>query len=107
MPDPSLAQTNPELKKKTVLKYPEPNFSPVSSDVVFHETYVRILIILRFKDEVRARHLKYYFAKDVIVSALEAKTDGALAQDVPEAGAVAVAPEEARGKKRARAEDFL
>ncbi|KAI0271196.1 hypothetical protein BGY98DRAFT_1006602 [Russula aff. rugulosa BPL654] len=86
LPDPSLAQTNPELKKKTVLKYPEPNFSP---------------------DEVRARHPKYYFAKDMIVSAPEAKTDGALAQDAPEAGAVAVAPEEARGKKRARAEDFL
>jgi hypothetical protein len=35
LPDPSLAQTNPDLKKKTVLKYPEPNFSPVSSNVVF------------------------------------------------------------------------
>lgn len=43
----------------------------------------------------------------MVVSAPEAKTDGALAQDAPEAGAVAVAPEEARGKKRARAEDFL
>ena len=35
LPDPSLAQTNPELKKKTVLKYPEPNFSPVSFGVCF------------------------------------------------------------------------
>ncbi len=43
----------------------------------------------------------------MIVSAREAKTDGALAQDASEAGAVSVAPEEARGKKRARAEDFL
>jgi hypothetical protein len=43
----------------------------------------------------------------MIMSAPEAKTDGALAQDAPEAGAVGVAPEEARGKKRARAEDFL
>jgi hypothetical protein len=107
LPDPSLAQTNPELKKKTVLKYPEPNFSPVSSDVVFLSACVMILIILQLKDEVRARHPKYYFAKGVIVSAREAKTDGALAQDAPEAGVVAVAPEEARGKKRARAEDFL
>jgi hypothetical protein len=65
------------------------------------------LTIPRCKDEVRARHPKYYIAKDVIVSAPEAKTDGALAQDAPEVGAVAVAPEEARGKKRARAEDFL
>ena len=31
LPIPSLAQTNPGLKKKTVLKYSEPNFSPVSS----------------------------------------------------------------------------
>ena len=30
LPNPSLAQTNPDLKKKTVLKYSEPNFSPVS-----------------------------------------------------------------------------
>lgn len=59
------------------------------------------------KDEVRGRHPKYYFAKDMIVSAPRAKTDGALAQDAPDAGAVSVAPEEARGKKRARAEDFL
>ena len=42
----------------------------------------------------------------MIVSAPDAKTDGALGQDAPEAGA-ALAPEEARGKKRARAEDFL
>ena len=30
LPNPSLAQTNPDLKKKTLLKYSEPNFSPVS-----------------------------------------------------------------------------
>ena len=30
LPNPTLAQTNPDLKKKTVLKYSEPNFSPVS-----------------------------------------------------------------------------
>jgi hypothetical protein len=43
----------------------------------------------------------------MLVSAPEAKTNAALAQDAPEIGAVGVAPEEARGKKRARAEDFL
>ncbi|KAH9955223.1 hypothetical protein BC827DRAFT_1237812 [Russula dissimulans] len=86
LPNPSLAQTNPELKKKTVLKYAEPNFSP---------------------DEVRARHPKYYFAKDILASAPEAKTDAAPAQVAPEAEAAAAAPEESRGKKRARAEDFL
>jgi len=44
----------------------------------------------------------------MLASAPEAKTDAAPAQVVPDAGAAAVAaPEEARGKKRARAEDFL
>jgi len=86
LPNPTLAQTNPELKKKTVLKYSEPNFSP---------------------DEVRSRHPKYYSAKDMLASAPEAKTDAAAAQVVPDAGVTVAAPEEARGKKRARAEDFL
>ncbi|KAI0306268.1 hypothetical protein B0F90DRAFT_1808024 [Multifurca ochricompacta] len=81
LPNPALAQTNPELKKRTVLKYSEPNFSP---------------------DEVRGRHPKYYVAKDTSSSTPEAKADAA-----PEAGAAVAAPEEARGKKRARAEDFL
>ncbi|KAI0293578.1 hypothetical protein BC826DRAFT_1091825 [Russula brevipes] len=85
LPNPSLAQTNPEMKKKTVLKYSEPNFSP---------------------DEVRARHPNYYVAKDMLASVPEAKTDAAHTQIAPEAE-VAAAPEEARGKKRARAEDFL
>jgi len=86
LPNPTLAQSNPELKKKTELKYSEPNFSP---------------------DEVRSRHPKYYFAKDTLASAPEAKTDAPPAQVAPEAGVAAAAPEEARGKKRARAEDFL
>jgi len=81
-----LGHENPELKKKTMLKYSEPNFSP---------------------DEVRARHPKYYFAKDMLASAPEAKTDAAPAQVVSDVGAVPAAPEEGRGKKRARAEDFL
>ncbi|THH13830.1 hypothetical protein EW146_g6433 [Bondarzewia mesenterica] len=75
LPNPSLAQINPEPKKLTALKYPEPNFSP---------------------DEVRAIHPKYYFAKGQLSSASESKTDVAQGSQ-----------EESRGKKRARAEDFL
>ena len=43
----------------------------------------------------------------MLASAPEAKTDAAPAQVVPDAGAAVTVPEEARGKKRARAEDFL
>jgi len=43
----------------------------------------------------------------MLASAPEAKTDAAPAQVMADAGAAAAAPEEARGKKRARAEDFL
>jgi hypothetical protein len=43
----------------------------------------------------------------MLASAPEAKTDAAAAQVVPDAGVTVAAPEEARGKKRARAEDFL
>lgn len=64
LPNPALAQTNAPFKKKTDLKYPDPNFSP---------------------DEKRAYHPKYYFDK----------------------GPAAAPVEESRGKKRARAEDFL
>ncbi|VDB89627.1 unnamed protein product [Peniophora sp. CBMAI 1063] len=77
IPDPSLAQTNPDLKKKTDLKWSDANFSP---------------------EEKRAVHPRYYIAKDTPPSAPESKTDGHGAQ---------VSPEESRGKKRARAEDFL
>ncbi|KAI0063411.1 hypothetical protein BV25DRAFT_1802435 [Artomyces pyxidatus] len=76
LPDPTLAQTNPELKKKTSLKYEDPNFSP---------------------DERRAIHPRYYFAKGQLASASESKTDAAQIS----------ASDESRGKKRARAEDFL
>ncbi|KAI0027057.1 hypothetical protein K488DRAFT_74844 [Vararia minispora EC-137] len=75
LPNPALAQTNPDLRKKTDLKYPDANFSP---------------------EEKRAIHPRYYSAKDTLASASDPKTDGA---QVPQ--------EEARGKKRARAEDFL
>ncbi|TFY74145.1 hypothetical protein EWM64_g9867 [Hericium alpestre] len=76
LPNPALAQTNPDLKKKSDLKYPDPNFSP---------------------DEKRAHHPKYYFAKGQLASAPDSKTDAAQVST----------GEESRGKKRARAEDFL
>ncbi|KAI0316340.1 hypothetical protein OF83DRAFT_1060514, partial [Amylostereum chailletii] len=56
LPNPALEQTNPDVKKKTDLKYPDPNFSP---------------------EEKRAIHPRYYFAKDQIASAAETKTDAA------------------------------
>lgn len=43
----------------------------------------------------------------MLASVPEAKTNAAPAQVAPEAEAAVAAPEEARGKKRARAEDFL
>ena len=58
------------------------------------------------QDEVRSRHPKYYVAKDMVTSTPGSKTDAAPAQVAPEAAAV-ITPDEARGKKRARAEDFL
>ncbi|OCH92257.1 hypothetical protein OBBRIDRAFT_727142 [Obba rivulosa] len=73
LPNPSLAQTNPPfIKKPTVLKWSDPNFS---------------------SDEVRSRHPKYYYRK-------ETASGGAQASSTP-------ASDEPRGKKRARAEDFL
>jgi len=66
LPNEALAQTNPEFKKATSLKYSDPNFSA---------------------DEQRAIHLKYFVPKSA---------DVVLSQG-----------EESRGKKRARAEDFL
>ena len=92
LPDPSLAQTNPDLKKKTDLKWSDANFSPVSLP------RARLLnrTDIQLQEERRAVHPKYYFAKDTPTSAPETKTDGAQ-----------VSQEESRGKKRARAEDFL
>ncbi|KAG6329866.1 hypothetical protein ID866_9221 [Astraeus odoratus] len=73
LPNPALEQKYGPFKKKTELKYSEPNFSP---------------------EEKRAHTNKYYFARDA--------TNAAQDQTASGAGA-----EEARGKKRARAEDFL
>ncbi|EKM83970.1 hypothetical protein AGABI1DRAFT_110572 [Agaricus bisporus var. burnettii JB137-S8] len=70
LPNPALAQTLPEFKKPTELKWSDPNFSP---------------------EEHRAIHSKYYFVKT---------TD-------PAPVTTSANADEPRGKKRARAEDFL
>ncbi|KXN81495.1 hypothetical protein AN958_04519 [Leucoagaricus sp. SymC.cos] len=81
LPNPALKQTLPEFKKPTELKWTDANFSP---------------------EEHRAIYPKYYYVK----------TNGA-AGPGGSGGTVAVtvssgpAPDEPRGKKRARAEDFL
>ncbi|TFK33398.1 hypothetical protein BDQ12DRAFT_691209 [Crucibulum laeve] len=64
LPNPALAQTNPDFKKSTMLKFADANFSP---------------------EEHRARHPRYFVPRDT---------------NEP-------ASEESRGKKRARAEDYL
>lgn len=73
LPNPSLEQKYGPFKKKTDLKYADPNFSP---------------------EEKRARTAKYYFANDA--------TNTTASQVQPAGGT-----EEVRGRKRARAEDFL
>ncbi|KAF9443426.1 hypothetical protein P691DRAFT_808961, partial [Macrolepiota fuliginosa MF-IS2] len=73
LPNPVFAQTLPEVKKPTELKWTDPNFSP---------------------EEHRAIHPKYYSAK-------------ANPADQAPAFAPVPGPDEPRGKKRARAEDFL
>ncbi|KAH7921055.1 hypothetical protein BV22DRAFT_1107382 [Leucogyrophana mollusca] len=80
IPNPAFAQKYAPFKKPTDLKYSDPNFSP---------------------EEQRANNVKYYFAKDssVVPGAQEPTGSGA-----PPASSSA---EESRGKKRARAEDFL
>ncbi|KAF9463178.1 hypothetical protein BDZ94DRAFT_1361627 [Collybia nuda] len=65
LPNPALAQINPVIKKKTVLKYEDANFSPEEHRVFFPRYYVPRLV------------------------------------DTSQPS------EESRGKKRARAEDFL
>jgi hypothetical protein len=86
LPNPSLAQSNAEFKKPTDLKVKDPNFSPVCCFILL---YLRLLLMEIFilQDEHRAIHAKYFCA---------------------EPGDGPPAPlEESRGKKRARAEDFL
>jgi len=75
-----LEQKNTPLKKKTELKYSDANFSP---------------------DEKRANHTKYYVGKDASApktEEVETRIDGP---------SVTNGADESRGKKRARAEDFL
>jgi hypothetical protein len=84
LPDPSRAQTNPDFKKPTDLKFKDANFSPVSPSSSLFTIHLDISCL---QDERRAIHIKYFY------SALES--------------AAAPVQEEPRGKKRARAEDFL
>ncbi|KAF8552579.1 hypothetical protein OG21DRAFT_1498309 [Imleria badia] len=74
LPNAALEQKYTPFKKKTELKYADPNFSP---------------------EEKRAHTARYYFAKE---STNTASSPSAI---------LGLAPEEMRGKKRARAEDFL
>ncbi|KAF9220196.1 hypothetical protein BS17DRAFT_788073 [Gyrodon lividus] len=81
LPNPAMEQKYAPFKKKTELKYANPNFSP---------------------EERRANTVKYYFAKDSTnVTAMMSPSTPLVD---PAAG---LATEETRGKKRARAEDFL
>lgn len=83
LPEGSLKQILPDFKKPTKLHYTDPNFSPVSQLAYL----MSLLSHSRLQEEKRSRDPKYYFKKE---------------------GAPAVAAnEETRGKKRARAEDFL
>ncbi|KAG9313335.1 C2H2 finger domain-containing protein [Chiua virens] len=74
LPNAALEQKYTPFKKKTELKYADPNFSP---------------------EEKRAHMTRYYFAK---VPTNASSSSLAI---------MGLAPEEMRGKKRARAEDFL
>jgi len=84
LPDGSLKQILPDFKKPTKLHYADPNFSPVSRFVYL---YYLCSLMPRPQEEKRSRDPKYYLKK--------------------ESAPVVTATEETRGKKRARAEDFL
>ncbi|PPR01752.1 hypothetical protein CVT24_001815 [Panaeolus cyanescens] len=87
LPNPSLAQTNPEFKKPTDLKVKDANFSP---------------------DEHRAIHAKYFVAQLTNPAAAESSSSNSASGPASSVGQPqAQATEETRGKKRARAEDFL
>ena len=91
LPHAALEQKYTPFKKKTELKYADPNFSPVR----FPRSLVSIetnSALYATQEERRAHTTRYYFAKDTASS--------------PSAN-LGLAPEEMRGKKRARAEDFL
>ena len=86
LPNPSLAQSNAEFKKPTDLKVKDANFSPVYCFILLF-VYLLLKEIFVLQDEHRAIHAKYFCSEP---------GDGPLAP-----------LEESRGKKRARAEDFL
>jgi hypothetical protein len=81
LPDSSRSQTNPEFKKPTDLKFKDSNFSPVRLHSFTPDSFLSLP-----QDEHRAVHPKYFCAKIESQPAFQ---------------------EEPRGKKRARAEDFL
>jgi len=78
LPESAVPQSNPPFKKPTELKWQDANFSP---------------------DEKRSVNPKYFFPKNI----------NTVQANGPPPSAAATAPpvEEMRGKKRARAEDFL
>ncbi|KAI6146767.1 hypothetical protein BKA82DRAFT_27261, partial [Pisolithus tinctorius] len=84
LPNPALEQKYGPFKKKTDLKYADPKFSPIRA----------AFFTLTSSEEKRGRAAKYYFASDA--------TNTTPSQDQMASGT-----EEFRGKKRARAEDFL
>ena len=90
LPNPTLAQTNPPFKKATEMKWGDANFSPVRT---FFPTSTEKPLLTTEQEEHRAIHARYHFAKDVTNQSQSAKP--------------ASLGEEPRGKKRARAEDFL
>lgn len=94
LPNAALEQKYTPFKKKTELKYPDPNFSPVRPlhFLVWNGTDLDLSVT---QEEKRAHTTRYYFAKESTNTA-------------PSPSAITgLAPEEMRGKKRARAEDFL
>ena len=86
LPNQALSQNNPEFKKATELKVKDANFSPVT--LFFLLVLLVDWLIFMAQDEHRAIHPKYFHAQ---ISEGPSNT----------------AAEDSRGKKRARAEDFL
>ncbi|TFK20021.1 hypothetical protein FA15DRAFT_682714 [Coprinopsis marcescibilis] len=92
LPNPALKQFNPEFKKATQLKWNDANFSP---------------------EERRANDPKYFFDKTNAANLANSNTNnntsssGSVANSGNENQSQDVGGEEHRGKKRARAEDFL
>jgi hypothetical protein len=87
LPHPELKQENPELKKGQILKYADANYSQVTLRTQL-EIFKNTKPMMHFQEESRAYDPKYFFASSQAQH--ESSTQ-----------------EESRGRKRARAEDFL